>query len=61
MKNKINASLEIEQVQQEWLDTMAAKYQLPDTSKALRIVLDHARTAGDEKVIFETIRCLGCE
>ena len=61
MKDKINASLEIERVQQEWLQDMAAKYQLPDPAKALRIVLDHARTAGDESVIFETIRCLGCE
>ena len=61
MKDKINASLEIERVQQEWLDAMAEKYQLPDPSKALRIVLDHARTAGDETAIFETIRCLGCE
>ncbi len=61
MKDKINASLEIERVQQEWLDAMAEKYGLPDPSKALRVVLDHARTAGDETVIFETIRCLGCE
>ena len=29
MKDKINASLEIERVQQEWLQDMAAKYQLP--------------------------------
>ena len=61
MKDKINVGLEIEREQREWLDAMAAKYQLPDPSKALRVVLDHARTAGDEKVIFETIRCLGCE
>ena len=61
MKDKINASLEIERVQQEWLDAMAEKHGLPDPSKALRVVLDHARTAGDETVIFETIRCLGCE
>ena len=61
MKDKINASLEIERVQQEWLDAMAEKYQLPNPSKALRVVLDHARTAGDEKVIFETIRCRGCD
>ncbi len=61
MKNRINASLEIEQGQLDWLEAMAGKYQLPDPSKALRVVLDHARTAGDEKVLFETIRCLGCE
>lgn len=61
MKNKINASLEIEQVQQEWLNAMAEKYQLPDPSKALRVVLDHARTEGDEEVIFGISRCLGCD
>ena len=61
MKNKISASLEIEQVQQDWLKAMAKKYELSDPSKALRIVLEHARTAGDEKVLFETIRCLGCD
>jgi len=61
MKNKINASLEIEQVQQDWLNAMTEKYQLPDPSKALRVVLDHARTEADEKVIFETFRCLGCD
>jgi hypothetical protein len=61
MKNKINASLEIEQVQQEWLEAMAGKYNLPDASKALRVVLDHARTAADEQTVFETVRCLGCD
>lgn len=61
MKDKINASLEIERVQQEWLDAMAKKYELPDPSKALRIVLDHARTSADEKAVFETVRCLGCD
>ena len=61
MKNKINASLEIEQVQQLWLEAMAGKYGLADTSKALRVVLDHARTAADEKALFETVRCLGCD
>ena len=60
MKDKINASLEIERIQQDWLKAMAKKYELADPSKALRIVLAHARGV-DEKVLFETIRCLGCE
>lgn len=60
MKDKVNASVEIERVQQEWLEAMAGKYGLDNPSKALRVVLDHARTEGDEKVLFETVRCLGC-
>lgn len=60
MKDKVNASLEIEREQREWLEAMARKHGLPDESKALRVVLDYARTAGDEKVLFETVRCLGC-
>ena len=60
MKDKVTASLEIERVQQDWLQAMAEKHKLPDPAKALRIVLDHARTEGDEKVLFETVRCLGC-
>ena len=61
MKDKINVDVEIERVQREWLEAMKAKYQIADESKALRIVLDHARTATDEKVLFETVRCLGCD
>ncbi len=61
MKDKINASLEIERAQHDWLEAMAGKYELPDPSKALRVVLDHARTSADEKVVFETVRCLGCD
>jgi len=61
MKDKINTNVEIERVQREWLESMSRKYQIADESKALRIVLDHARTATDEKVLFETVRCLGCD
>ena len=61
MKDKLNVNVEIERAQREWLEAMATKYQIADESKALRIVLDHARAAADEKVLFETIRCLGCD
>ena len=61
MKDKINASVEIERVHREWLEAMTRKYQIADESKAMRIVLDHARTAADEKVLFDTVRCLGCD
>ena len=61
MKDKINTNVEIERVHREWLEATTRKYQIADESKALRIVLDHARTAADEKVLFETVRCLGCD
>lgn len=61
MKDKINVNLEVERVHREWLEAMTQKYQIADESKALRIVLDHARTAADEKALFETVRCLGCD
>lgn len=61
MKDKVNTKLEIERVQEDWLEAMATKYKLPDPSKALRVVLEHARTSDDEQVIFESIRCLGCQ
>ena len=60
MKDKIDVNMEIERVQLEWLKAMARKYQIADESKALRIVLDHARNATDQPVLFKTIRCLGC-
>lgn len=60
MKDKIDVNMEIERVQLEWLKAMTRKYQIADESKALRIVLDHARNAADQTVLFKTIRCLGC-
>lgn len=60
MKDKINVDMEIERVQHEWLKAMARKYQIADESKVLRIVLDHARIAADQTVLFKTIRCMGC-
>jgi hypothetical protein len=61
MKSKVTTNLEIERAQQDWLEAMATKYELPDPSKALRVVLDHARMSDDEKAIFTSIRCLGCQ
>lgn len=61
-KNKTTISVEIEQDQHEWLKEIATKFHLPGESKALRILLDFAKTEGDEQQIFgdENARCLRC-
>jgi hypothetical protein len=39
---------------------MAAKYDLTDENKALRIVVDFARTESDEETVFNEVRCNHC-
>ncbi len=59
-KGKIVEKLEIEADQFEWLKQMAESYSLPDASKALRVVLDHAMEDADEDQVFMSIRCRRC-
>ena len=59
-KGKIIEKLELEAGQLEWLNQMAKSYSLPDASKALRVVLDHAMEDADEDQIFMSIRCRRC-
>jgi hypothetical protein len=42
------------------LQQVAAKYGMPDASKALRCLLDYAATDGDWTEIFEKTRCRRC-
>jgi hypothetical protein len=44
----------------EMLQEVAARYQLPDASKALRVLLDYAATDGDWDAIFGKVRCRRC-
>ena len=39
---------------------MAAQHGLPDASKALRVVIDHAMYDADEDRIFMERRCRRC-
>ena len=57
---KITESYTIQSDQKAWLESMAEKHNLPDTSKALRVLLDFAIESGDEGDIFDTIRCRHC-
>jgi len=59
-KSKLLENFEIEADQLEWLKAMAESYSLPDASKALRVVLDHAMQDADEDQIFMAIRCRRC-
>ena len=57
---KVTVPFEIEPDMLEMLATIADKYRLPDTSKALRCLLDYAATDGDWADIFGVVRCRRC-
>lgn len=57
---KIRVTFEIYPDSLQMLQEIASKYQLPDASKALRCMLDHAATDGDWAQIFEKVRCRRC-
>jgi hypothetical protein len=59
-KHKVLEKLELESDQLAWLREMAGQYGLPDASKALRVVLDHAMMDADEETIFLERRCRRC-
>ena len=44
----------------QWLKEMADQYDLPDSGKALRIVLDYVREEADLNEVFEEMRCNHC-
>lgn len=57
---KVSVSFEIEPDMLEMLSRIAERYELPDTSKALRCLLDYAATDGDWSESFGIIRCRRC-
>ncbi len=59
-KAKTDVTYTLEGAHQEWLQAMATAHNLPNPSKALRVLIDYAIQDGDEKNIFETIRCARC-
>ena len=61
-KNKVSVSAEIEEDHLEWLENVTVKFDLPDTDKALRIILDFVMQDNDQNEIFaaENMRCLHC-
>lgn len=57
---KVEQSYSINTDHQVWLRQMVEKYKLKDEGKAMRIILDHAMTIGDEETLFKKVRCLRC-
>ena len=43
-----------------WLRNMAAKYNLPDEHKALRVVLRYVMDEADPDTVFGEVRCRMC-
>jgi len=57
---KIKVTFEINPDAYDMLKTVQDKFELPDTSKALRCLLDYASQDGDWDEIFGKIRCPRC-
>tara|TARA_B100000686_G_scaffold328460_1_gene388474 strand:- start:1685 stop:1870 length:186 start_codon:yes stop_codon:yes gene_type:complete len=57
---KIDVTFSINGDMEEMLKEAAEKYKLPDTSKALRVVLDYVIQDGDWEEVFAKIRCDRC-
>lgn len=53
-------SFELNEDAAAWLEEMATQYNLADTDKALRIVLDYVMHEADKDEVFEEIRCNHC-
>ena len=61
-KNKIELTLSLESDHLDWLSEIIQDYDLPDESKAIRILLDYAIEDADkdEVVSPDNMRCKHC-
>ena len=61
MSEKKEISFEIYSESEEMLEKIVEKYDLPDTSKALRCLMDYVEEKESEwDEMFATIRCKRC-
>jgi hypothetical protein len=62
MKDKAMFSVELDKHMMTFLEDMAQQYELPDASKALRVLITYAMDPETERDrIFADIRCFDCE
>ncbi len=62
MKDKAVFSVELDKHMMAFLEDMAQQYELPDASKALRVLITYAMDPETERDrIFADIRCFDCE
>ena len=57
---KTTISIEINVDAEEMLSKIVTEYDLSDTSKAIRCLLDYVAEDGDWDTIFRKIRCRRC-
>jgi metal-responsive CopG/Arc/MetJ family transcriptional regulator len=62
MKDKAMYSVELDKHMMAFLEDMVKQYDLPDTSKAMRILITYALDPEtDRDRIFSDVRCFDCE
>ena len=62
VKDKAMFQVELDRHMMTFLEEMVQQYQIPDTSKALRILITYAIDSPDDlDSIFQDVRCLDCE
>jgi hypothetical protein len=58
---RIERRVDLEPLQLRYLETMMARYAIPDVGKAVRILVNFAMSAPDEEEsIFKKTRCRYC-
>ena len=61
MAGKTAREVELRDRQWEYLQQMADRYDIPDVSKAIRVLIDFAAENPDQELtIFNEKRCLDC-
>ncbi|MBK17308.1 MAG: hypothetical protein CMM52_00505 [Rhodospirillaceae bacterium] len=58
--DKVNVTFEINDDAEAMLEKIVDQYNLPDSSKAIRCLLDYVAEDADWDEIFKTVRCLRC-
>jgi hypothetical protein len=62
MKDKAMFTVELDKHMMAFLEDVAQQYELPDASKALRVLITYAMDPETERDrIFADIRCFDCE
>jgi hypothetical protein len=62
VKDKATYTVELDKHQMAFLEEMVQQYDMPDTSKALRVLITYALDPEtDRDRIFSDVRCFDCE
>jgi hypothetical protein len=62
VKDKATYTVELEKHQMAFMEEMMQQYDIPDASKALRVLITYAMDPETERDrIFSDVRCFDCE